>query len=604
MTDRKDQHYRQALETIAAFFEKYIYLIFILLAAANFITPDFFAEPYMDPDSYMRAVRIKNWLQNPSFFEQPIYESNYPYGDILHWTRPMDIIWLMCTVPFLHLPTLKEAVFAGGHLVSPLMCLFAVSALIYGLKSRFNIWLVMLGAFLFLTDNAIQSYFRPTYPDHHSLMIALSLYAAALLMRWQISEQPKYLCRLGAVLAIAVMAAIEGILLYAIFLGCIIGRFVFQNAPLRPAVNISKAFAVTLTICWLLNPPCEGWLYPDNGRISILYAAAAWLACAELALAEKRLSPAAKTTSKIAFFLFGASAAALILALCFGKGIFNVPLDDTLREVWAKRIYEMLCFADFPFDRQLKYYAFAAASLGINVWLLKRNFRPQVLALNLCLGLPLYALSLYAGRFTEYQPVFTIIPCLCLVAYLYRQKEKRAAANGHFPLSVWVAAISIFLFQQLAGLPAMIRSLSRPEIDTFSPHIAQNIQDIGGTLIADVFYIEKYMWDCNVNAVGTTYHRNRRGLIDTHNILYATDDTTLLSLLKQRRVTQILLFAGYDKGYYAMGKKHTNKLYYRLINRENIPPYLEEIPSPVSEARHYKVNYDVDFQHPALENKQ
>lgn len=598
MTNNKDRHYQQILNKITLFFEKNIYILFLILTAANFISPDFFTAPYEDPDSYMRAIRIKNWLQTPSFFEQIIPQSNYPFGEISHWTRPIDILWLICSLPFISLPTTKEIIFAGGHLISPLLCLLAICALIYGLKSRFNIWLTIFGCFLFLTNPPIQSFFRPTYPDHHPLMITLSLYAMALMMHWQQNKQEKYLRRLGITLAAMTMVVIEGILISAIFFGWFFGRFIFQNRSFAPIISICRPFAITLTICWLINPPYEGWFYPDNARISVLYIAAVWLAY--IFLYKLQYLPLKTRTSKLAALTATAAIIAAILILLFGKQIISSPLDDTLQNIWGFRIWEMQHFWNYPLTAQLKYYAFATSALLLNVWLLKHHSCSNLMRLNLAIGLPLFILSLYAGRFFAYQPIYTITPYICFIRHLYLS----ATTETDFPPQIWIAATIILLLQQLASTPSSLNTFNKPQTDYFATQLCNNIQEISGTLVADVFFIEKYMWDCNVNAVGTTYHRNRTGLIDNHNILYGTDNLEILSILQKHQVTQILLFANYDKNYYNMDKIHQNKLYYRLLNRENIPPYLTEIPSEVNNARHFKINYNVDFPLPMLENIQ
>ena len=87
---------------------------------------------------------------------------------------------------------------------------------------------------------------------------------------------------------------------------------------------------------------------------------------------------------------------------------------------------------------------------------------------------------------------------------------------------------------------------------------------------------------------GLALHRNRAGLVDTHNLLQGTDDRTIVPLLLKHQIAQILLFDGYDR-YYDLSPANRDKLYYRLIKRENIPSYLEEIPSPLNNARHYRV---------------
>lgn len=597
------ERYEQAVGKITRFLEKHIYSLLFLLVLASFIDKSFFSLAYPDPDSYMRAIRIHNWLEFPSFFEQPIKQSNYPFGEISHWTRPMDILWLLASLPFFCFMDTKAALFAGGHLLSPFFCLLSVWLLAYGLKRIFNIWLVLTGCFIFLANPEFQAYYAPNYPDHHALMMTLSLAAIVQTFCWLKTPLTKYLNRLGIILALAVMTGVEGMLLVAVFIFPFILQYLRAKSSLAPVIRILGYFAFFLTIFWLLNPPYEGFLYPDNGRISILFVICGWLLFLGVCIIEK-----CTLSSGVLKFLGFATIGIMIptlLYLLFGDNIFTPPLDNELKRIWANRIIEMQSFLQFSLTKQLKYYTSATVALLLNLALLKNKTYGQILRLNLCWAGPLFALSLYAGRFTAYQVVFTIIPYLVLIAVLYEKSPYAQKKNDRFPISVWLVILSIFLLEQLANFPNLLYTENAaPPLAISTASIQQNIKTTGGTLVTDVFFSPQYVWECGVNTIGTPYHRNREGLIDNHNILYAEDDNRLLALLKKHQVSQILVFADYDETYYSLAPQHQNKLYYRLIKRINIPPFLEEISSPTETARHYRVKYDVDFNGATLETKQ
>ena len=47
------------------------------------------------PDGYMRLLRVIELAQGGAW-DDPISErSNAPYGEVLHWTRPLDVILLL-----------------------------------------------------------------------------------------------------------------------------------------------------------------------------------------------------------------------------------------------------------------------------------------------------------------------------------------------------------------------------------------------------------------------------------------------------------------------------------------------------------------------------
>ncbi len=597
----RDKQYQQVLNRITTFFNKHIYILFAFITIISLLKIGFFSHQYNDADSYMRLIRIKNWLENPTFFEQPIPQSNYPYGDILHWTRPMDILWLVCSLPFMYVFPLKDALFAGGHLVSPIANIFGVFALIYGLKANFNIWLTILGTFLFLSSPIFQHYYSSTYADHHSLMTTLTIYTFSLTLYWLKTNNHKYLTYIGITLAIATMVAIEGTLLYAIFMSFFICGYLFANTPLRPTTQISLSYALTLTVCWLLNPPYEGWLYPDNGRISVLFVIFSWLICLSLYFAERHFTKS--LFQKITILFIEALCIIGILIAIFSIDIFISPLDKTLNDIWIKRIAEMRPFTSLAWFRQLNYYAFPLIALIINIALFKPFPYNKPLILNLYCGLLIFALNLYAMRFNYYLQIFSILPYVYLVKYIYTRAIRKSPPNNHFPISVWNTVFLIFILQQLFTIPLTLRLLSHQQINYFAPVLIQDVKQIGGTLLTDVFLSERYMWEADVNTVGTTYHRNHVGLIDTHNIIHGTNDDEILSLLQKHQVTQLLLFARYDSKYYSLHQENQAKLYYRLHNRENIPSYLTEIESPIKEARHFKVNYNVDFPSNTLESQ-
>src|SRR3546814_12853395 len=50
-----------------------------------------FGSGLIDPDSYMRMVRVSELAQGWQWFDDTIARANAPYGDVLHWTRPFDL---------------------------------------------------------------------------------------------------------------------------------------------------------------------------------------------------------------------------------------------------------------------------------------------------------------------------------------------------------------------------------------------------------------------------------------------------------------------------------------------------------------------------------
>ena len=585
-----DLRYRKALKRISRFLQNWIYLLIAACTVLTLIGIDSnnWQYTYSDADGYMRALRIYHWLLNPTFWEQPITESNYPFGEIIHWTRSMDILWLINTLPFAFsgINDLKEVIFLGGALMSPWLFVLTAIILVYGLRRRFNIFLCLLGCFILLSDPIIQNYYAVGRPDHHSLMAMLSIYGLSLNLCWLKKRQNRYLRWLGLTLALATFTAIEGLILYTLFLSFFVYIYIFKNISLLPAVKTAKYFAICLTIFWLINPPYEGWFYPDNGRLSVLFVTFAWSIF--IALYGIELGHLHTRALKIWSLICAGLGIALLLLVIFDTSIYHFPLDNEIRNVWSNRISEMKPIWRQKWQLALAVYSFSGISLLLSLWLTKYKNYQRLMILNLCLGLPLYLLNCLALRFANYQIIYSILPWLCLIDLLYKKSAFAQHKSTEFPLHIWEYCLGILLLQQGVFLPYNISMLNQTHTKTFNHHLCQNIEKIGGTLVTDNFLSPQYMWECNVNTVGTPYHRNREGLVDNHTLLQATDDKTIIPLLLKHQVRQILLFDKYDK-YYDMSEANKNKLYYRLIKRENVPNYLEEVPDIKATTRHYRV---------------
>mgnify|MGYP007069937696 CR=1 FL=1 len=582
--DEKTIRYHQAVKKISRFLSRNIYFIALAICFMTVFLTNFerWTGIYSDADGYMRAIRLKQWIQNFSFWEQPIPQSNYPYGDVLHWTRPMDILWLLCYLPFSFIYPLKDAIFIGGAFLSPMIQIFCALALIYGLKRHFNIYLVILALFLFL--NHFIGIFTASRPDHHSLMNLWLICATSLSLCWLKKRKDRYLTRLGIVLALGVFTAIEGMFLYAGIIAFYLYLHVFQNISLHPATKTAKSFAFTLSIFWLLNPPYQGWFYPDNGRISILFVCTAWLAYMGLWILEK--AHIHKWSLKILNLLCMASGFALVLLTIFGADIFASPLTPEITTRWLRYNLEMQPFYKLKPDMQLYFYGFPLLALILNIYLLRIRRYRRIMLLNLCIGLPLFLLSLHAIRFANYQCVYSILPLISYVDYLYKKSAYAKNINLDFPIYIWGVILGFFLLQGLIAMPYSITLTNKKTSKDFSPALCQQIKEIGGTLVTDVFVGPLYIWHCDINVIGTPYHRNISGIMETYQILSSPDDAEIVPLLLKHQATQILVFDKYKNEF---SQESKNSLYNRLIQHQNIPFYLEEVPTDFATAHLYRI---------------
>src|SRR3546814_16753680 len=75
----------------------------------------------IDPDSYMRMVRVSELAQGWQWFDDTIARANAPYGNVLHWTRPFDLLILLLALPAGFVLEAEQALYLAGMIVSPLL---------------------------------------------------------------------------------------------------------------------------------------------------------------------------------------------------------------------------------------------------------------------------------------------------------------------------------------------------------------------------------------------------------------------------------------------------------------------------------------------------
>ena len=586
--DDNTLRYYRAVKKISHFLQKYLYLIFVSIAVyyAFVMEVNVWDVSYRDGDGYMRAIRIRDIINNPSFFEQKIMDSNYPFGEILHWTRLVDVLWLINLIPFLVLDNLKDAIFMAGAFMGGWLCVASVVALCYGLRRHFNVFLVLIGVFVFIMHPISSIYFSFDVADHHSVCLFLEVYAFSLVLCWLRKRQNRYLMRLGFALSLLTFAAIEGILVYISFLLFFIYLYIYKNFAIKIARVVSWYYVVFLTIFWLLNPPYQGWFYPDNGRVSILFVVLGWLVFFGFAIIDK-YKVHTKMYKFISLFCMGGMVLCLLLFI-FGKNVINPPIDNEITEIWSIRIKEMYSVFECKWQQIYCMYTFYLIAMILNILGFRCKKYNRILLFNLVIGVFFGVLSLYAVRFFVYMSITSIVPFLVLIDYKYKNTSFYRNKSGDFPIRIWWLIICLFSIE-LVSFTNFERSASRNDNVVNSNYLYNIVKREGGTLVTDVFLSANFMYMSDVNVVGTAYHRNREGIVDNHNILYATNDYDLVVLLLKHQVNQILLFNYENDEYYSMDDTNKDKLYYRLIKRENVPDFLEMIPVNNSKIVHYRV---------------
>ncbi|MCH8924735.1 MAG: hypothetical protein IH924_01190, partial [Proteobacteria bacterium] len=152
--------------------------IFVLWALVQVMVLAVGASPVFEggligTDGYMRLVRVELLQETGAWFDGRIPRSNAPYGDTLHWTRPLDVLLLGAAWPLTPFLGFEKALFWGGSFVSPVLFLASALAMVWAanpvIDREHRAYIIVA----FFAQLPVLAYSLPGRIDHHALQIFL-----------------------------------------------------------------------------------------------------------------------------------------------------------------------------------------------------------------------------------------------------------------------------------------------------------------------------------------------------------------------------------------------------------------------------------------------
>jgi asparagine N-glycosylation enzyme membrane subunit Stt3 len=166
----------------------------------------------VDTDPYMRLVRVEQLAETGDWYDSVIHRSNYPYGDELHWTRPLDVILVAGAYLLSPIQGFQKGLLTWGIMIGPLVGIFCLLALFWATRKILNRNAQRLLWLLFIAQTLLFQIFTFGRPDHHSLLMLLFILLLGCLFR--IIDQPhnnKYILISGFIAALSLWVSVETI---------------------------------------------------------------------------------------------------------------------------------------------------------------------------------------------------------------------------------------------------------------------------------------------------------------------------------------------------------------------------------------------------------
>lgn len=555
-------------------------------------------------DTYIRLVRVTQLFETGAWFDQTLPRSNAPFGEVLLWTRPFDVVllagaWLL--QPFLGF---KSALFWFGVWISPLLHAVTAMALAWGVAPFFDRSLRIITAMMVIGLPAVMLNSLPGRPDHHALILLAFVIACSLTVRLLLRPYSRGLALAsGAAAGAGLWLSIE----FLAALGAIYAATVMYWIA-AGGRNAHKFFVFALGVVFMVatavvveNVP-SSWMAMKFERISAVHIFVTAIALVFWWLMKFAVKQgwAQDVKSRSVLAAVGAAVAMLVLLMVYPKfygGPF-VDQDPRFITLWAeKSIAEMQSL--WPSDlhilaSSLFYLGPALICVPFVVWVVVRERDTPLwpgwlfVALALAIYLPLGLKHIRFAPFTEILLLVILIEIFRRFQDWFQWKADRPIGQitralvsaglliGFFASGVIVSVLQVAFETPKQAQAANVKPPASCRLRNLTP-ILNDPQGLGArihTILGSLLLGPELLYRTRHRVIGIP-HVNGDSIADTYAIFTATDDTSPRQIIDRRGIDLLLLC---DSGA-ADASRDPAELHLRLIAGK-LPSWIRRVELP------------------------
>ena len=559
----------------------------------------------VDTDCYMRLVRVEQLAASGDWFDSAFARSNAPYGEVSHWTRPLDVLLLGGALAgSLWLP-FQEALFWWAVVFSPLLQLASLVALFWAAQplltedGRFRLGLLFWG------QSAIWGCFAFARPDHHSLLLFLFL----LFLGWAV-RMIRHLgrsgaaCGAGAVVALAMWVSVETLAVVAtawLTLGLLCLRrpqctwlYARQGAIFSLSLMGAAALALFIERGW------EAFLVVEFDKLSVAQLAIfAWGSALWLFLWLYPGKGRWQNLVVTAAFALGGGLAAWLWCPDLLRGPF-ANIDKRIILLWLAQVREVQPLWPSSQENLARFIIFlghALLAFPYFIWLWRRKSLQRVHILWVVGSVIFTVLTCYQVRWAPYAEAVLIFPATMLLLQLLKVVEtcslpllcralERIALTVLFCLGPWM--IGSVLYEAAPEVPVKVTPMAVWLNEEAARGVDRKI------ILANIDFGPELLYRTPHSIIASPYHRNGAGIFFAHEVMASVKEEEALALLRQRGVDWLLLCPSSAEEAYFNPSQDPEALYARLLRGEG-PSWLQPVllPPQLAETFYlYQVRYE------------
>jgi hypothetical protein len=299
-----------------------------------------------------------------------------------------------------------------------------------------------------------------------------------------------------------------------------------------------------------------------------------------------------RMSRRFSFVLAGTAAIALTTLLCYPK-FFKGPfadVDPAIIPVWLKKVEEvqpLLTISTFVIPLQLFGSAVLTFIFLFYLMLTDRRNECRIGWLFILLAAVVFFLiSLYQIRWSAYAQILLILPMTALMVLL-RQK---GPSTGFLKTlkNVFIVLVFSFGFLLLGLLADEIfqkgdSGENRDEVSLI--RMCKYLTDSekwrqrSFRILTHIDFGSEILYRTRHEVIGTPYHRNSMGILDTYEIMTADTDAEAHKLIQKRNIDLIMLCPKSSESAFYSKHGHESTFYKRLLN-DTIPDWLRKVDLP------------------------
>jgi len=538
------------------------------------------------PDAHMRLERVERLLATGAWYDPSSPRSNAPDGEVLHWTRPLDVLLVLAAAPARLVTDWRGALFWAATWYPPALHLLTFVVLLWAALPVVGRSLWLIGP-LMVTQAASNAAFLMGNADHHSLqVVSLAATIGCLVRLMAVPERAGLAVAAGVVAGVTLWISFEGMVPLAISFAALGGLWLWRgDAALGANRRFALAVLGTITFGLAVERPPADWLAAEYDRLSLVQ----WLPIALVALYWL----AARGASLRARLVVAGVGGALWLGLVrwLDPVLFAGPLagiDPRIREIWFAAVTEtqpLLDSGNPPIASLIGYLGgvpFGAWAL----WRARRRHPAPVAYLALLLA-AYAALSLFEVRFVVYAAI--MLPVSLAMAL-----DQWNEGPGRRPVPRVAAAFALTLgFVSLAALvgkleggfakSAAVQTCTGWRLARFLETPPWN--ERSRIVLNPIYWGPELIYHSRHRVIATPYHRNGAGIAESHAAMAATDPAAARAWIERRGV-ELVTLCRTDISPTWDSITAPDSLYRRLL-QDRPPDWLAPVALPPEFARDY-----------------